>query len=75
MSRDSFPSPEGRGLGLLRRRSLLSLAGSLLAEISIPKLAVAWIWLIVVPSLMLGVAPIVGTNSTVAAEPASLAVV
>lgn len=44
-----------------KRRSLLSLAGSLLAEISIPKLAVAWIWLIVVPSLMLGVAPIVAS--------------
>jgi Calcineurin-like phosphoesterase len=44
-----------------KRRSLLSLAGSLLAEISIPKLAVAWVWLIVVPSLMLGVAPIVAS--------------
>ena len=44
-----------------KRRSLLSLAGSLLAEISIPKLAVAWMWLIVVPSLMLGVAPIVAS--------------
>src|SRR5947208_971370 len=44
-----------------KRRSLLSLAGSLLAEISLPKLAVAWIWLIVVPSLMLGVAPIVAS--------------
>ena len=38
---------------------MLSLAGSLLAEISIPKLLTAWITLIVVPSLMLGVAPIV----------------
>jgi Calcineurin-like phosphoesterase len=44
-----------------KRRSLLSLAGSLLAEISLPKLIVAWIWLIVVPSLMLGVAPIVAS--------------
>ncbi len=42
-----------------KRRSMLSLAGSLLAEISIPKLLTAWIALIVVPSLMLGVAPIV----------------
>ena len=37
-----------------KRRSLLSLAGSLLAEISLPKLAVAWAVLIVVPGLMLG---------------------
>src|SRR3981081_2823799 len=42
-----------------KRRSLLSLAGSLLAEISIAKLAVAWMLLIVFPSLMLGIAPIV----------------
>lgn len=35
-----------------KRRSLLSLAGSLLAEISLPKLAVAWMLLIVVPCLM-----------------------
>jgi hypothetical protein len=41
-----------------KRRSMLSLAGSLLAEVSIPKLAVAWILLIVVPGLMLGIAPI-----------------
>jgi hypothetical protein len=42
-----------------KSRSMLSLAGSLLAEISIPKLLTAWITLIAVPSLMLGVAPIV----------------
>jgi Calcineurin-like phosphoesterase len=41
-----------------KRRSLLSLAGSLLAEISLPKLAVAFTLTIVVPALMLGVAPI-----------------
>jgi hypothetical protein len=41
-----------------KRRSLLSLAGSLLAEISIAKLDVAWMLLIVFPSLMLGIAPI-----------------
>jgi hypothetical protein len=44
-----------------KRRSLLSLAGSLLAEISLPKLAVAWMLLIVLPGLMLGVAPIVAS--------------
>jgi Calcineurin-like phosphoesterase len=41
-----------------KRHSLLSLAGSLLAEISLPKLAVAFTLLIVVPGLTLGVAPI-----------------
>jgi hypothetical protein len=44
-----------------KRRSLLSLAGSLLAEISLPKLAVAWMLLIVFPSVMLGIAPIVAS--------------
>ena len=34
------------------------LAGSLLAEISIPKLMVAWMLLIGAPGLMLGIAPI-----------------
>lgn len=41
-----------------KRRSLLMLAGSLLAEISIPKLMVAWMLLIGAPGLMLGIAPI-----------------
>jgi len=40
------------------RHSLLSLAGSLLAEISFPKLAVASIWLIIMPGLLLGLAPV-----------------
>ena len=39
------------------RHSLLSLAGTLLAEISFPKLAMAWIWLVVAPGLLLGLAP------------------
>jgi hypothetical protein len=42
-----------------KRRSLLSLAGSLLAEISLPKLAVAVTLLIVIPALVLGIAPVV----------------
>jgi len=42
-----------------KSRSLLSLAGSLLAEISLPKLALAWLLLIVVPALTLGLAPLV----------------
>jgi Calcineurin-like phosphoesterase len=42
-----------------KRRSMLSLAGSLLAEISLPKLLVAWTLLLVVPALTLGIAPII----------------
>jgi hypothetical protein len=41
-----------------KRRSMLSLAGSLLVEISLPKLMVAWVLLLVVPGLLLGFAPI-----------------
>jgi predicted MPP superfamily phosphohydrolase len=42
-----------------KRRSMLSLAGSLLVEISLPKLIVAWALLLVLPGLLLGLAPIV----------------
>jgi hypothetical protein len=41
-----------------KRRSLLSLAGSLLAEVSLPKLILAFTLLVVVPGLALGAAPI-----------------
>ncbi len=41
------------------RRSMLSLAGSMLVEISLPKLILAWTFLLVVPGLLLGLAPIV----------------
>ena len=41
-----------------KRRSLISLAGSLLVEISLPKLALAWLIMLVLPSLLLGVTPI-----------------
>ncbi len=41
-----------------KRRSLLSLAGTLLGEVSLPKLATAWMMLIGFPGLMLGVAPL-----------------
>src|SRR5215471_12401588 len=44
-----------------KSRSLLSLAGTLLAEISLPKLAVAWLLLIIVPALALGLAPLVAS--------------
>jgi hypothetical protein len=42
-----------------KRRSMLSLFGSLLAEISLPKLLIAFTLLMVVPGMTLGVAPIV----------------
>ena len=45
-----------------KRRSMLSLAGSLLVEISLPKLILAWILLLVVPGLLLGLAPLVITS-------------
>ena len=41
-----------------KNRSILSLAGSLVAEISLPKLIVAWFTLIGFPALMLGAMPI-----------------
>ncbi len=44
-----------------KRRSLLSLAGSLLVEISLPKLALAWLLMLVLPSLLLGLAPLVAS--------------
>ena len=43
------------------RRSLLSLMGSLLAEISLPKLAIAWMLLIGLPGLLLGAAPLLAS--------------
>jgi len=44
-----------------KRRSLLSLAGSLLAEISFPKLIWSWTMLFIVPGLLLGLAPLVAS--------------
>jgi Calcineurin-like phosphoesterase len=41
-----------------KRRSLLSLAGSLAIEISLPKLAIALLSLIVIPAVTLGLAPL-----------------
>ncbi|MFE1599708.1 metallophosphoesterase family protein [Methylobacterium sp. ID0610] len=58
-----------------KRRSILSLAGNLLAEVSLPKLAVAWSLLIGVPGLVLGAAPLIvsawvaGVSSKVSAVP------
>ena len=41
-----------------KQRSMLSLAGSLLAEISLPKLVVAWVLLIGGPAVLIGIAPL-----------------
>ncbi|HWM31449.1 MAG TPA: metallophosphoesterase [Methyloceanibacter sp.] len=42
-----------------KRNSMLSLAGNMLVEISWPKLILAWTLLLIVPGLLLGLAPIV----------------
>jgi hypothetical protein len=42
-----------------KRRSLFAIAGSLLAEISLPKLILAWLLLIVLPGVLLGLAPLI----------------
>jgi len=44
-----------------KQRSLLRIAGSLLAEVSLPKLAVAWGLLIVLPGILVGLAPLIAT--------------
>jgi 3',5'-cyclic AMP phosphodiesterase CpdA len=44
-----------------KNRSILSLAGSLLAEISLPKLIVAWFVLLGFPALALGTMPIIAS--------------
>lgn len=44
-----------------KRRSMLALAGSLLAEVSLPKLAVSWTFLIAIPGLVLGAAPLLAS--------------
>lgn len=42
-----------------KKRSLLAIAGSLLGEVNLPKLALAWIILFGLPGLLLGLAPLV----------------
>jgi hypothetical protein len=44
-----------------KRRSLLRLAGNMLAEISLPKLAVVWLLLIGIPGLLLGSMPLLAS--------------
>jgi len=41
------------------RRSLLALAGNLLAEVSLPKMAAALVLLVVLPAVLLGLAPLI----------------
>ena len=43
------------------RRSLLAIAGSLLAEISLPKLLFAWTVLLLLPAVLLGLAPLLAS--------------
>lgn len=42
-----------------KKRSLLAIAGSLLGEVNLPKLALAWLILFGLPGLLLGLAPLV----------------
>src|ERR1700742_1686025 len=44
------------------QRSLLAIAGSLLVEISVPKLLFAWAVSLVLPAILLGLAPLVATG-------------
>jgi hypothetical protein len=44
-----------------KRRSLLSLAGTLLSEISLPKLLTAWILMLIAPCLLLGLSPLIAS--------------
>lgn len=44
-----------------KRRTILSLAGNLLAEISLPKFVVAWASLIGLPGLVLGASPLIAS--------------
>jgi hypothetical protein len=44
-----------------RQRSLLAIAGNLLVEISLPKLLLAWTVSLLLPAVLLGVAPLVAT--------------
>jgi predicted MPP superfamily phosphohydrolase len=58
-----------------KKRSLLAIAGSLLAEVNLPKLAIAWIILALLPAALLGFAPLVASAwfTTVSDKAAALA--
>lgn len=49
-------------LSSTKQRSMLALAGGLLVEISLIKLITAWVLLLLVPGIVLGLAPIVATE-------------
>src|SRR5262249_59763989 len=57
-----------------KRHSLLRIAGSLLAEISLPRLVLVWLLLIVLPGVLFGLSPLVvsawlkALSKTVSAE-------
>jgi predicted MPP superfamily phosphohydrolase len=44
-----------------KNRSLLALAGTLLSEISLPKLVTAWLLMLIGPSLVLGLSPLIAS--------------
>jgi predicted MPP superfamily phosphohydrolase len=46
----------------IQSRSLFALAGSLLSEISLPKLLTAWLLMLVAPCLVLGLAPLIASG-------------
>jgi hypothetical protein len=48
------------------RRSMLALAGSMLVEISFAKLVVAWVALLILPGLLIGLAPILVSSWLIA---------
>src|SRR5215831_8727037 len=54
------------------QQSLLALAGNLLAEVSLPKMAAALLLLVVVPAVLVGLAPLAVTIwvSTLSSKPA-----
>ena len=58
-----------------KSRSLLAIAGSLLAEISLTKLLLAWIVILIVPGVVLGMSLLVATSwlSTISSRIAALA--
>src|SRR5436190_1877691 len=43
------------------RRSLLSLAGSLVSEISFPRLITAWVLLLIAPGVLIGLSPLLAS--------------
>src|SRR5690242_17919768 len=52
----------GDDLASPKQRSLLAIAGSLLVEISLPKLLFAWTMTLLLPAILLGAAPLVATT-------------